>query len=111
MEYTGIVQEGLREGETPTINIPLEDAALSGVYAAHISLEDDENWYEGVAYANQARGILEAYLFEFDEVAYGKRARITLEKKLREHRDFASELEATNTIMSDIAAAGKFFMQ
>lgn len=101
--YKGIIQKGMQRGTTlgfPTINIPLADADLSGVYTARVRFDDKEHL--AAVFANQERNILEAHLLDFSGELYGKEIEIVLEKKLRDGMTFIDEDALRATIAEDI---------
>ena len=110
MIYSGIVQRGGEYGRRlgfPTANIPLEDASVSGIFAAAVRV--GEETYNAAAYADQRNKVLEAHLLDFEGDLYGKELGIELLGKIREDRRFESEEEAKETIAADIAAVRKYF--
>ena len=110
--YIGIVQQGSKRAEAlgyPTINIPLADVGVSGIYAALVKVGEEE--YEAAAYADQKKKILEAHLFDFSKDLYGWNVKIQLLKKVREYRKFGSDADEQKTIDADIAAVRAYFMK
>jgi len=114
--YTGVVERGSQSAAGlgyPTINIPLADTDVSGIFAAEVSVEDAV--YFAAAYANPARGILEAHLLDFSgEPAqtgelYGKRAEIELLEKIREDKKFDDEAALKDAIAQDVQAVREYF--
>lgn len=101
----GIVVGGSAQASAlgyPTANIPLEGDA-SGIYVVRVGVEGKE--YGGVAYADQARGVLESHLFDFSGDLYGKEVSVTLVEKLRDPRPFATVEEQKQAIADDVHAA------
>ena len=110
MRYTGIVQRGEQKATAfgfPTINIPLDDASVSGVYAAKVKAGEED--YNAVAYADRKRKRLEAHLFDFSADLYGWNVSIELMHKLRDEKKFKNDEEARAVIEKDIAAGRRFF--
>ena len=108
--YSGKVQKGLGRGAAlgfPTINIALNDASVSGVYAARVIVGD--NGYFAAAFADQDRSLLEAYMLDFSGDVYGKVVEITLEKKIREAQKFDSDDSLRTAIANDVEEAQRFF--
>jgi riboflavin kinase/FMN adenylyltransferase len=108
--FSGIVQKGEERGAAlgfPTVNIPLHDNSVSGVYAAKVKVGEEE--YEAAAYADRKRNVLEAHLLDFSADLYGWNVTIELLKKIREHKKFASDESLRKTIAGDIAAARRYF--
>jgi len=109
--FAGIVQKGARRGHAlgyPTINIPMTDPEISGVYIARVYLAGEAP-YMAAAFADPRRGILEAHIIDFSDELYGENVRIGLRHKIRETETFDSDDELRNAIAEDIAAVRKFF--
>jgi len=108
--YTGIVEAGSQRAAGlgyPTINIPLADTEVSGIYAALVKVGEEE--YEAVAFADQKRKLLEAHLFDFAKDLYGWNVKITLVKKMRNNKKFTDEKSLHEAIVADVAAARAHF--
>ncbi len=108
--YIGIVEAGSHRAKSlgyPTINIPLTDTAVSGIYAALVKAGEEE--YEAVAFADQRRKLLEAHIFDFAKDLYGWNVKITLIKKMRENKKFTDDMKLKEAIMSDVAAVRAHF--
>lgn len=106
MEFTGIVIGGSRKAKElgfPTANIALTDSAVSGVYAARVTLDDRD--YGAVAFADPGRGILEAHLFDFEGDLYGKEIFITLIEKIRDREDFSDDEALKEAMVRDAEKA------
>jgi riboflavin kinase/FMN adenylyltransferase len=106
MEYKGIVTQGGRKATAlgfPTINIPLADADVSGIFAGRVSFDGEE--YPAVIYADQGRNVLEAHLFDFDRDLYGMEVGITLHKKIRDSKQFDTDEELQRAVANDIQEA------
>ncbi len=109
--FTGIVQKGGKRAAAlgyPTINIPLTDRDVSGIYAARVKVGEEE--YEAAAYADQKKKVLEAHLLDFSKDLYGWSVKIQLVKKIREYKKFTSEKEQRKAIDGDIASVRAYFM-
>jgi len=109
MRYKGIVQKGEMRGGAlgfPTINIPLNDKSVSGIFAAQVLV--DENIYLAAAYANPSRKILEAHMLDFSGDLYGKEIEIELLEKIRDDEKFADEASLKTAIASDIAKVREY---
>ncbi len=109
--FTGIVQKGARRGAAlgfPTINIPLEDADVSGIYAALVKVGEEK--YEAAAYADPRRKLLEAHLLDFSADLYGWNVTIELLKKIRGSKKFSDETALRAMIAGDIVAVRTHFM-
>ncbi len=110
MQFTGIVQKGRQTASAlgfPTLNIPLGEADISGIYVARVTVEKKE--YEAVAYANRKTKQLEAHLLDFSSDLYGAEISITLLEKLREGIAFKDDEEARAAIANDVEAARAYF--
>lgn len=110
MHYTGIVQQGARRGAElgyPTANIPLTEESVSGVYVAHVLVGDQD--YQAAAFADPARGILEAHLLDFSGDLYGRHIVVELCEKLRDGTAFADDETLRRAIADDIVAARAYF--
>lgn len=110
--YTGLVRAGGQKARAlgyPTINIPFTDAEPSGIYAGEVLLEGAR--YGAVIYADQVRGVLEAYLFDFADDAYGKAASITLLTKIREDATFSNDQELHRAIEDDTKKAREYLRE
>ena len=110
MKYNGIVQKGHQIGETfgfPTINIPLEDVHISGVYIARVKVGDEE--YDAVAFGDQRRKLLEAHLLDFSADLYGWNVHIELLQKIRDRKKFSDAEDLRSAIQADIKKARAYF--
>ncbi|MBI5457583.1 riboflavin kinase [Candidatus Kaiserbacteria bacterium] len=108
--YTGIVEAGSRRAAAlgyPTINIPLTDEGVSGIYAALVKIGEEE--YEAVAFADQKRKVLEAHVFDFSKDLYGWNVKIHLLKKIRENKRFTDDAKLEEAIAEDIKKAREHF--
>ena len=97
--FEGIVLHGEKIGRTigfPTANIALQGARPdTGVYAAHVELEDGRAYFAIAYYGRRptvdGRGeLLEVFLFDFGEEIYGARLRVELVRLIRGCRKFGS---------------------
>lgn len=91
----------------PTVNIPLLDNDVSGIYAAQATIGGAI--HPAVVYANRKRNILEAHLLDFSGEIKESEAVITLLKKIREDRTFTDEAAMRAAIAKDIGAAHDYF--
>jgi len=110
--FSGIVQKGAQRGTGlgfPTVNIPLHDDSISGIYAARVKVGEEE--YEAAAYADQKRKLLEAHILDFSADLYGWNIRIELLKKMREQKKFSDDAKLREAIAEDIAAVRAYFMK
>lgn len=108
--YSGIVQKGKQEGEGlgfRTVNIQLDDAEPSGVFAAKVKVGEEE--YEAVAFADQVRHLLEAHLIDFTADLYGWNVKIELLKKIRDRKKFKDDTALKEAIAKDIKDVRQYF--
>jgi riboflavin kinase/FMN adenylyltransferase len=104
MEFSGTVGKGRGFGRTigfPTINIPLADTNVSGIYAAFVRMDDTD--FPAAAYADTTRGLLEAHLLDWTGDAYGKDVVITLKDKIRDSAEFGDNAALIAQIAADVA--------
>lgn len=109
--FTGVVQKGARRGRAlgfPTINIPLIDTKVSGIYAARVSVQGQASHMAAV-YADPKRRVLEAHILDFSDDLYGTEAEVELLEKIREDKTFDSESELRAAIADDVAKVRKYF--
>lgn len=111
MQFRGIVQKGDRRGHElgfPTINIPLKDENLSGIYVGAVRVR--RTIFQATLYADQKKHVLEAHLEAFKgEELYGEEAEIEVLKKIREDKSFSDENELRSQIQDDILATRAYF--
>lgn len=108
--YTGIVEHGTKRAAKlgfPTINIPLEDTEVSGIYAARVKVEGKE--YLAAMFADPKRKLLEAYILDFSGELYGKEIDIELHEKVRESQQFSDDATLRTAIADDIAKVRAYF--
>ena len=106
----GIVQKGIRRGTVlgfPTINIPLDDTAVSGIFAARVIVDGEA--HNAAAFADPSRKILEAYILDAHLDLYGKEVSIELCKKIRESSTFEDEGALKAAIDDDVKSVRLFF--
>ena len=110
--YAGVVQQGKKRGTVlgyPTLNIPLNEEGVSGIYAAKVTVGSAE--YPAAAFANPKRKLLEAHLLDFSGDLYGKEITIELCEKIRESKAFPDDVSLRAAIAEDIAAVRAYFMK
>jgi len=90
-----------------TINIPLNDTSVSGIYVAKVKVGEEE--YEAAAYADQKRKVLEAHLLDFSANLYGWNVRIELLKKIREPKKFTDDESLREAIAEDVTFVREYF--
>lgn len=108
--FSGIVQKGMRRGRElgyPTINIPLEDHTISGVYAAIVRI--DKTLHHAAAFADPDRKLLEAHIFGLDEELYGRQVSIELKHKIRDGRIFENDELLKSSIAEDLSQVKNYF--
>lgn len=109
--FTGVVQKGSKRAAAlgyPTINIPLHNDSIEGVYAARVYIKDDSP-YIGAAFADQSRKILEVHILDFSNDLYGMEVRIVLHEKIRETAVYRNDTDLKAAIQDDIAKVRKCF--
>jgi len=108
--YTGIVQKGTKRAAAlgfPTVNIALPDADVSGVYAARVAVDGRD--FLAVAFADKKRKVLEAHVFDFSGLLYGKEITVTLCEKIREDTRFEGDAALRAAIADDVAKVRDHF--
>lgn len=108
--YSGVVVRGKQRGRElgyPTLNIASTDTDVSGIFAARVT--HGEKVFQAAAFADPARGVLEAYLLDFSQDLYGETVRIELLKKMRETKKFDSEEMLKKAIASDVETVRQYF--
>ena len=111
MHYRGIVAPGRHRGAAlgfPTANIKLSDKDLSGIYAARVRIEGAD--YLSAVYADQEAGLLESHLLDFSGgELYGTEIEVSIEKKIREHKDFDDDASLKLQIERDVTEVRAHF--
>ena len=108
---SGTVQKGEGRASTlgfPTVNIPLPDADVSGVFAGVVRHKDRE--YHAAIFADPPRGLLEAYLLDFDEELYGEEVTMTLHTKIRDVEHFSDDNKLKERIAKDVEEVKKYLL-
>ena len=108
--FSGVVQKGTRRAAElgfPTVNIPLENAGVSGVYASRVKVGVQE--YGAAAFADPERKVLEAYLLDFAGDLYGKEITIELHDKIRDSQQFSDDSMLRSAIANDVAKVREHF--
>lgn len=109
--FKGIVQKGSKRAARlgyPTINIPLHDAEVDGIFAAHVSMHGSEE-YTAVAFADQSRRVLEAHILDFSGDLYGLEVQVELREKIRDTAVFRNDDDLREAIQDDIAKVREYF--
>ena len=108
--YQGIVKHGSKRAAAlgyPTINIPLEDRNLTGIYAAKVKVGGKE--YLAAAFADTTRKVLEAHLLDFSGMLYGKSIEIELLQNIRETKTFSDDTALRAAIADDVKRVQAYF--
>ena len=108
--YSGVVEKGTKRAAAlgfSTVNIPLDDENVSGIYAAVVKVGEED--YEAAAFADPKRKVLEAHILNFSEDLYGRDVEIQLLKKVRENKKFADDESLREAIADDVAAGEAYF--
>ena len=108
--HTGIVQKGTQRATLlgfPTVNIPLADTTVSGIYAARVTIGDAVHY--AAVFADQRRKVLEAHLLDFSGALREKNVTIELCKKIRENTAFDNDALLQAAILDDIANVRDYF--
>jgi len=111
-KYRGEVQRGARRGTElgyPTINLPLKDSTISGIYSALVYLNDEEA-HKAAVFADPVRGVIEAHILDFQDDLYGLYVTIELHKNMRDSKQFDNDNELKNAIEKDIEDVRKYFI-
>jgi cytidyltransferase-like protein len=91
----------------PTVNIPLHDTTVSGVFAARVTF--DGAAHPAAAFADQKRGVLEAYILNGRHDLYGKEITIELMKKIHDSVVFENDDALRAAIAGDIRNVREYF--
>ena len=108
--YSGVVQGGAKRGTAlgyPTVNIPLTDSKISGIFAAKVTAKGTS--YFAAAFADSGRGVLEAYILDFSDDVYGQEVSIELIQKIRESKAFSGDTDLRAAIEEDVAKVREYF--
>lgn len=108
--FIGKVQEGsARASELgfPTVNIPLLDESISGIYVGKVTALGKN--HIGAIFADSKRKILEAHLLDFSGDLYGKEISIELFEKIRESGNFSNDTELKEAIENDVKRVREYF--
>jgi riboflavin kinase/FMN adenylyltransferase len=106
----GVVTSGMGRAAKlgfPTVNVPLDNRGITGVYAARIRSNEGE--HRAAAFADPKRGILEAHLLDFSGDLYGQTIMIELFEKFREAEFFDDDAILAEAIAEDIASVRRYF--
>ena len=109
-KFKGIVQKGTKRAASlgfPTVNIPLDNQNVSGIYAAVVRIGDNE--HRAAAFADQKRKVLEAHILDATLDLYGKEIIIKLLKKIRDDKTFESDDALRAAIADDIEKVREYF--
>lgn len=117
---SGKVRRGAQRGRQlgfPTANLILRhnNLPLAGVFAVMVQLNDNNQYYQGVANLGMRPTIngdkknLEVHLFDFNGDLYNQHLRVYFQAKLRAEQQFASLALLQQQIQMDVNAAKTFF--
>lgn len=96
---------------TANLNMDRKNPALLGVYFVKIHHKETNQFYFGVANIgfrptiDGKKAVLEAHLFEFDEMIYGQHLEIIFLRKIRDEKKFGSIEALKEAIVQDICKA------
>ena len=90
-----------------TVNIPLLDESISGIYVGKVTTEGEE--YIAAVFADPKRQILEAHLLDFSVDLYGKEITVELFEKIRESELFSDDVALKKSVDNDIARVREYF--
>ena len=120
--YSGTVEAGTGYANVlgfRTVNIPLSDESIEGVYAARVTVsaeggsasggKEGEEPYMAAAFANQRRKILEAHILDFNDDLSGATITIDLIEKIRETKKFDTEPQLRAAIADDVEKVRAYF--
>ncbi|OGG63468.1 hypothetical protein A3C21_02110 [Candidatus Kaiserbacteria bacterium RIFCSPHIGHO2_02_FULL_59_21] len=108
--FSGVVQKGTKRAASlgyPTVNIPLDDASVSGIYAARVAVGDAR--YLAAAFADPTRRVLEAHIIDASPDLYGKEITIELIENLRDSATFESDDTLRAAIADDVQKVREYF--
>lgn len=91
----------------PTANIVLNDASVSGIYAARVRVQHSE--YAAAVFADQKRNVLEAHVLDYAGELNGKSVTIELCGKMRERGEFRNDDALRAAIAADVARVREYF--
>jgi len=110
--YSGTIEAGSGYAAVlgfRTVNIPLTDESIEGVYAARVTVKEGEEPYMAAAFANQRRKILEAHILDFNDDLGGMSITIELVEKIRETKKFDTEPQLRAAIADDVEKVRAYF--
>jgi riboflavin kinase/FMN adenylyltransferase len=116
---SGRVAHGDKRGRSlgfPTANIALRGKpALSGIFAVrvlglgHVPRSGVASLGVRPTVKEDAKPLLEIFIFDFDETIYGKRVTVEFLHKLRDEEKYDDLTALTNQIRADVAQAREYF--
>jgi riboflavin kinase/FMN adenylyltransferase len=109
--YHGIIVEGSKKASAlgfPTANIEITEP-VTDIYAGTVSVNGTE--YRAALFGDAERRLLEAYILDFSDDIYGKKATFTLLEKIREHKNFTDNEELKKQIAADVKSVRAYFRQ
>ncbi len=107
---SGVVEKGTQEAGSigfPTANIRFSAPDISGTYAGKVMVGGEE--YRAAIYANQKRGVLEAFIFDFSGDLYGQSVTMTLLERLVEDKTFQGAQDEKSFIDWAVKEVEKYF--
>ena len=122
--HSGVVIRGKgRAGALgyPTVNIPLEDHGISGIYSALVKIGDGVNpaepdarpegfrEYIAAVFVDPKRKLLEAHLLDYSGELYGIEVAIELCEKIRGSEKFDDDEDLRLAIKKDISKVRDYF--
>lgn len=114
----GTIIEGNKRGRLlgyPTANMSIDEQLPEGVYASTVVIEDRK--YEAATFIGSSKTFddleykLESYIFDFDEMVYGKTMTVSLYKHIRGNKKFDSEKALIEQMQRDCEEIKKFFSE
>lgn len=103
MIIKGVVTKGegkSRELGFPTVNIALKNSVDSGVYSGRVFIGSSK--YNCVVFVRKTENILEAHIFDFNNMIYDIEVTIEIGQKIREVMEFKNNDELIRQINLDI---------
>ncbi len=114
LKFQGVVEKGTGYASVlgfRTVNIPLSNESIEGVYAARVTVKKGEEPYMAAAFANQRRKILEAHILDFNNDLSDMPISIELFEKIRETKKFGTEAQLRAAIAADVEKVRAYFQK
>lgn len=112
LTHVGRVERGAGQGVVlgfPTANLVFYRQDISGTYAGQVTANGRE--YRSAVYVDQARRLLEAYLFDFSGDLYGQTVTVQLFAKVSTPLAFTHTEALRAKIRRDIEAVTIYFQR